>query len=44
VYNELRYQLAVYMGAFMDEYIHIKFHSYDGYIDDVIKRLNESRF
>ena len=44
VYNELHYQLAVYMGAFMDEYIHIKFHSYDGYIDDVIKRLNESRF
>ena len=44
VYNELHYQLSVYMSAFMDEYIHIQFFSSDGYLNDVIKRLNEFRF
>jgi hypothetical protein len=44
IFNELEYQKNVYHGAFyeMNIYIKITFHSYDGYIEDVIKRLNES--
>lgn len=42
VYNELHYQLMVYLGAFYDEVISIRFHSDDGYLDDVIARLNQA--
>ena len=46
IYSELEYQKSVYHGAFYDRgiFIKIRFYSDDGYINDVIKRLNESRY
>ena len=46
IYKELEYQKNVYHAAFyeMDIFVKIKFYSDDGYIEDVIKRLNESRY
>ena len=44
--EELEYQKRVYHSAFYerDIFLTIKFHSDDGYMLDVIKRLNESQY
>jgi hypothetical protein len=43
IYRELRYQRAVYLAAFDKEYISIKFNTSDGYLNDLISRLNNER-
>jgi len=46
IFNELEYQKSIYHGVFYNRgiFIKIRFYSDDGYIEDVIKRLNESRY
>jgi hypothetical protein len=43
IYHELSYQRSVYLGAFSDEYISISFTSTDGYLGNVISRLNDDK-
>lgn len=43
IFNELHYQKMVYLCAFQDELVNIRFHSDDGYLEDMVARLNEVR-
>ena len=43
VYQELSYQLSVYMGAFYDDIIYIRFQTTDGQLTEVTNRLNANQ-
>ena len=43
VYQELSYQLSVYMGAFYDDIIYIRFQTTDGQLTELTNRLNANQ-